>query len=155
MACRGRGAFEKSILPKLPRSVIGESAAQPIFLVESDAEVAAMVEFALTSAGHSVVTYNSGPDALDKLIALSRDGRRRLVILAIDLAGLDGHTLHEQLALACPKSFVVAFLSARGSDADQIRAFAAGAIDYVVKPVSLHVLIAKVAVWLNFCADRG
>jgi len=43
---------------------------------------------------------------------------------------------------------MVAFLSTRGGDADQIRAFTAGAVDYLVKPVSIPVLIAKVAVWL-------
>lgn len=121
-----------------------------IVLVESDIELAAMIEFALVSAGYSVRTYNSGPEALDELINLARDGHSRLAILSVDLAGLDGHTLHEQLKIESPGSYTVAFLSARGSDADQIRASTAGAIDYLVKPVSLHVLIAKVAVWLKY-----
>lgn len=123
-----------------------------VVLVESDVEVAAMIEYALVSAGYSVRTYNSGPAALGELVDLARDGHPRLVILSVDLVGLDGHTLHEQLKLATPGSYTVAFLSARGSDADQIRAATAGAVDYLVKPVSLHVLIAKVAVWLKIGA---
>lgn len=123
-----------------------------VVLVESDVEVAAMIEFALVSAGYSVCAYSSGPDALIELIALSKDGHSRLLILSVDLVGLDGHTLHEQLKIAAPGSYIVAFLSARGSDADQIRAATSGAMDYLVKPVSLHVLIAKVAVWMKYGA---
>lgn len=123
-----------------------------VVLVESDVEVAAMIESALVSAGYSVRTYHSGMEALGELAYLSRDGHARLAILSVDLVGLDGHTLHEQLKAAAPGAYTVAFLSARGSDADQIRAATAGAVDYLVKPVSLHVLIAKVAIWLKFGA---
>ncbi len=123
-----------------------------VVLVESDVEVAAMIEFALVSAGYSLRTFNSGPEALIELIDLSKDGHTRLLILSVDLVGLDGHTLHEQLKIAAPGSYIVAFLSARGSDADQIRAATSGAMDYLVKPVSLHVLIAKVAVWMKYGA---
>ena len=123
-----------------------------VIIVEGEVEVAAMIDFALISAGYSVLTFHSGPDALTELIALAQDGRSRVLILSVDLIGLDGHTLHEQLKAAAPGSYVVAFLSARGSDADQIRAFTAGAVDYLVKPVSLHVLIAKLALWVKYGA---
>jgi DNA-binding response OmpR family regulator len=123
-----------------------------VVLVESDVEVAAMMEFALVSAGYSVRTFGSGPDAFIELIDLAHDGRARLLLLSVDLIGLDGHTLHEQLKAAAPGSYIVAFLSARGSDADQIRAFTAGAVDYLIKPVSLQVLIAKLAIWMKFGA---
>lgn len=108
-----------------------------------------MIEFALTSGGYTVQVHHSGPDGFEALIALAADGSRRLVILDVDLPGLDGHTLHEQLELARPGSFLVVFLSNRGGDAGQIRAYTAGAIDYLMIPISLPVLIAKVGVWLR------
>ena len=98
--------------------------------------------------------FYSGPQALKALLALPGETSSRLLILAVDLAGLDGHTLHEQLVQARPDTFLVVFLSSRTSDADQIRAFTAGAVDYLIKPVSVPVLIAKVAVWLHLCARR-
>jgi len=145
---------------KRPKAIVAEQGASQsavrtipnVVLVESDIEVAAMVEFALISAGFSLRTHNSGPEALIDLKDLARDGRTRILILSVDLVGLDGHTLHEQLKLSCPGSYTVAFLSARGSDADQVRAANSGAVDYLVKPVSLHVLIAKLAVWMNYRA---
>lgn len=114
-----------------------------------------MLSFALTSAGYDVQVYNSGPEALADLLALPVSPRKQILLLGIDLAGIDGHTLHEQLVLARPGVFLVAFLSARWSDADQIRAFTAGAIDYVVKPVSIPVLLARVASWGRLYPSRA
>ena len=108
-----------------------------------------MIELALSASGYAVQVHHSGLDALEALIAFPANGPRRLVMLAVDLVGLDGHTLHEQLELARPGAFKVVFLSNRGGDAGQIRAYTAGAIDYLTIPVSLPVLIAKVGVWLR------
>ncbi len=106
-----------------------------------------MLSFALSAAGYEVHIYNSGPEALAGLIALPVTTRKQILLLGIDLPGIDGHTLHEQLIAARPGVFLVAFLSARWSDADQIRAFTAGAIDYLVKPVSIPVLLARITAW--------
>ncbi|HXG72848.1 MAG TPA: response regulator [Gemmatimonadaceae bacterium] len=124
-------------------------AARDLVLIESDVEFADMISLALTSAGYGVQVHHSGTEGLEALLAISTDGLQRLVLVAVDLPGLDGHTLHEQIVLARPGAFIFAFLSARGGDADQIRAYTTGALDYMVKPVSLPVLIAKVRVWLN------
>jgi|ERR1043166_2503514 DNA-binding response OmpR family regulator len=125
--------------------------APDLVLVEDDSEFAAMVKFGLESAGYSAASYDSGPEALDALLALPTRGLPRLLLLTVDLPGMDGHTLHEQIELARPGRFIVVFLSNRDSDADQLRALGAGAIDYLVKPVSIPVLIAKVAVWFRAC----
>jgi DNA-binding response OmpR family regulator len=124
-----------------------------VILVDDDAELVAMIRFGLESAGYSVTTYDSGPEALAAMEALPTRGAPRLLLLGIDLPGLDGHTLHEQLRRARPDRFLVVFLSARDSDADQVRASTAGAVDYLVKPVSIPVLLAKVEVWFQACGN--
>ena len=113
-----------------------------------------MISLALTTAGYGVQVHNFGPAGIEALLALPADPVQRLVLLAVDLPGLDGHTLQEQVVRARPGAFIFAFLSARGGDADQIRAYAAGALDYMVKPVSIPVLLAKVQVWLNLRSRR-
>lgn len=123
-----------------------------IVLVEEDIELAAMIELALASSGYTVQVHHSGHDGLEALLAIPADGARRLVLLAIDLVGLDGHTLHEQLEIARPGAFMIVLLSSRGGDAGQIRAYTAGALDYLVIPLSLPVLIAKVAMWFRHSA---
>ena len=74
-------------------------------------------------------------------------GHRPIVLLDVDLPGLDGHSLHERLRVERPGQYDVVFLSVRGAEADQLRALQAGALDYLSKPVSLRVLLAKLASW--------
>ncbi|MBA3657357.1 MAG: response regulator transcription factor [Gemmatimonadaceae bacterium] len=118
-----------------------------VILVEDDRELADLICFALESVGVTVTIFNNGVDALDGLAALPEREVRRLVLLSVDIGGIDGHTLHERLISLRPDAFLVAFMSSRASEADQIRALRGGAIDYLVKPVSMHVLIEKVRVW--------
>jgi DNA-binding response OmpR family regulator len=120
-----------------------------VLLIDDDAEFRDTVRFGLESEGYSVWTCDNGPEALEALLALPPRLEPRLVLLAIDLPGLDGHTLHEELARARPNDFIVAFLCTRNSEADQVRASAAGAVDFLVKPMSIPILLAKVRVWFD------
>ena len=119
-----------------------------VIVVEDDKALADMISYALESTGRLVTVYYDGVEALRQLVSLPDTGARRVVLLSIDLSGIDGHTLHERLQALRPKAFLVAFMSARGSEADQVRALRAGAVDYLVKPVSIHVLIEKIGAWL-------
>lgn len=125
-----------------------------VILVESDPALAGMIQSAFQSIGLVVQTIISGTEALDALVALPDDGIRRIVFLSVDLPGMDGHTLQERLRLLRPDRFVIAFMSARAEESDQIRALRGGAIDYMIKPVSIQVLMAKVAVWRAMIARR-
>lgn len=124
-----------------------------IILVEDDRELADLICFALESVGLTVTIFNNGVAALEGLVALPEQEVRRLVLLSVDIGGIDGHTLHERLVALRPDAFLVAFMSSRASEADQIRALRGGAIDYLVKPVSMHVLIEKVRVWQKIISE--
>jgi CheY-like chemotaxis protein/HPt (histidine-containing phosphotransfer) domain-containing protein len=121
-----------------------------VVLVEDDGALADMVVYALRAAGYHVEAYTNGPDALARLKALQpARGRRPLVLLDVDLPGLDGHSLHEQLRLERPGVFGVVFQTVHAGEVEQIRALHGGAIDYVVKPINLRVLLAKMPNWLR------
>ena len=119
-----------------------------VIVVEDDRALADMIAYALESTGRVVTLYYDGVEALREMIALPDNDARRVVLLSIDLAGIDGHTLHERLQALRPNNFLVAFMSERSGEADQIRALRGGAVDYLVKPISIHVLIEKVGAWL-------
>lgn len=123
-----------------------------VVLIEDDRALAELIAFALESTGRLVTVYYDGATALRDLVALPDIGVRRLLLLSVDIGGVDGHTLHERLHALRPDSFLVAFMSARASEADQVRALRAGAVDYLVKPVSIHVLLEKVAAWVALIA---
>lgn len=143
---RANTAVERRAIPKTPSK---ESwFRDEVFIVEDDKALADMISYALESTGRLVAVYYDGVEALRHLVSLPDTGARRVVLLSIDLSGIDGHTLHERLQALRPKAFLVAFMSTRASEADQVRALRAGAVDYLVKPVSIHVLIEKIGAWL-------
>jgi CheY-like chemotaxis protein len=133
----------------------GEAAsdAPDVVLVEDDSALADMVVYALRSAGYHVEAYANGPDALARLLDVRpAHGRRPLVLLDVDLPGLDGHSLHEQLRIERPGAFGVVFQTCHAGEVEQIRALHGGAIDYVIKPLNLRVLLAKMPTWLRQAA---
>jgi DNA-binding response OmpR family regulator len=121
--------------------------APDVVVVEDDAALADLLTFALASRGLTYRAFTTGPEALDALRGMRVHGRAPIVILDVDLPGLDGFSLFERLRVERPGVFRVVFLSVRASEADQLRALRAGALDYIAKPVSLRVLMAKIAMW--------
>lgn len=121
--------------------------APDVIVVEDDEALADLLTFALSARGLSHQVFTTGPAALDGLRAMRVHGRSPIVLLDVDLPGLDGFSLFERLRVERPGVFRVVFISVRASEADQLRALRAGALDYLAKPVSLRVLMAKITVW--------
>jgi CheY-like chemotaxis protein len=120
-----------------------------LVIVEDDSSFVEMLRYALESAGFTFLHYVSGPEALEGLLALNVGYRSPLILLDVDLPGLDGFSLHERLRVERPGVYSTVFLTARGGEAEQLRAYRAGAIDYVPKPVNLRILMAKIPSWLD------
>lgn len=121
--------------------------APEIVLIEDDAALSDMVQYVLRSAGLTFRAYANGEAALEALISFRTDGRRPLVLLDVDLPGLDGHSVHERLRAERPDAYSVVFITGRAGEGDQVRALRAGALDYVSKPVSLRTLAGKIPLW--------
>ena len=145
---RANTAVERRVVSKTPSSKEAWFRDE-VIVVEDDRALADMISYAIESTGRAVTVYYDGVEALRALVALQDNGTRRVVLLSVDLSGIDGHTLHERLQEVRPGAFLVAFMSARASEADQIRALRAGAVDYLVKPVSISVLLEKIRAWLT------
>lgn len=123
--------------------------APDVLVVEDDVALADMLRYALDTQGYSYRVYVTGTEALDAMLAMRPvSGRRPLVLLDVDLPGIDGHSLHERLRVERPGAFAIVFASLHGSEGEQLRALRAGALDYIVKPVSLRVLMAKIPLWI-------
>ena len=140
------GARETNVAARLwdPRD---SDVAPDVIVVEEDDELAEMELFALEARGLSGRRFATGPSALEALVRMRAHGRRPIVLLAVDLPGLNGHSLHERLRVERPNTFDVVFVSVHSSEAEQLRALEAGALDYITKPVRMRVLMAKIASW--------
>ncbi|MEX2182331.1 MAG: response regulator [Gemmatimonadaceae bacterium] len=121
--------------------------APDVVVVEDDSALADLISFALAARGLTYIVYSTGPAALDGLRAMRVHGRSPLILLDVDLPGLDGFSLHEQLRVERAGVFRTVFMSVHASEADQLRALRAGALDYLAKPLSLRVLMAKIVSW--------
>lgn len=121
--------------------------APDVIVVEDDEALADLVTFALSARGLTWARFADGPAALAGLTAMRVRGRSPIVLLDVDLPGLDGFSLFERLRVERPGVFRVVFVSVHSSEADQLRAIRSGALDYMSKPVSLRVLMAKIAGW--------
>lgn len=126
-----------------------EMAAPDVVVVEDDLTLVRMIEYALQSSGVTFRSFTNGVEALAHLRAYRIEERHPVVLLDVNLPGIDGWTLHERLRAERPHDYHVAFVTVHATEADQVRAFTAGAMDYVTKPVNLRVLMAKVQRWLQ------
>jgi CheY-like chemotaxis protein len=122
-----------------------------VIVIEDDGPLQEMILYALRSAGLTASAFGDGPRALEALLAMPvpTDGRRPLVLLDVDLPGIDGHSLHERLRVQRPGTFGFVFQTVHGGEAEQVRALTNGALDYVIKPLNLRVLLAKIPMWIR------
>jgi CheY-like chemotaxis protein len=127
-----------------PRSSIPD-----VVVVEDDPSLTEMLRYALQATGYTCQHYGAGPEALEALLALKTGNRRPVVLLDVDLPGLDGFSLYERLRTARPDTFAVVFFTSHAAEAEQLRAYRAGALDYITKPVNMRILIAKIPTWLD------
>jgi DNA-binding response OmpR family regulator len=110
-----------------------------ILVVEDEAAIARALERGLSANGYEVVCARSGEEAL----SIALDKPVDFVLLDISLPGLDGHTVLARLRQALP-NLPVLMLTARDDLANKVRAFDAGADDYITKPFALEELLARI-----------
>lgn len=114
---------------------------RPILVVDSDVEQSAALELRLLSRGFDVRVARGAEAALQQLQEADVD----LVVSEVDLEPFDGFELLRRartVERARPIPFL--FFTSRAAAEDVARAFELGAADYVVKPSTTEVLVAKI-----------
>jgi signal transduction histidine kinase len=100
----------------------------------------------LTARGYHVRTVVSGEQALTAVHAASPD----LILLDIMMPDLDGYEVCSRLkADATTADIPVIFISALGDAEDKVRAFEAGGVDYVTKPLQIEEILARLKTHLS------
>ncbi len=123
-----------------------------VLVVEDEEDIQQMVCYNLLRNGYLVASATSGEDAL----GLIEKRRPDLVVLDIMLPGISGLDLCRMLRKDKENSGLpVILLTARGEDNDVVAGLDAGADDYVGKPFSPTVLMARVAALLRRSGGRG
>jgi len=117
---------------------------QRILVVDDDPAITSVLKRGLSYEGFAVDTAASGTEAL----ATARERDPHLVILDIMMPGLDGLEVLRRLRAADPR-LPILLLTARDAPADQVAGLERGADDYVVKPFTFEVLLARVRALLR------
>jgi len=110
-----------------------------VLLVEDDELLGRGMAEALAEVGFDPILVTKGDVALARLRYEAPD----VCVLDLMLPGIDGWRLIE-LARAEGIGTPIVVVSARGSEHDRIHALEIGADDYLVKPVSMKELVARV-----------
>ena len=109
-----------------------------ILLVEDDARMRALVRRGLAEQGYAVDLAESGPAALERAHATGFDA----IVLDVMLPGCSGVDVVRHLR-AEKNLTPVLMLTARDAAADVVSGLDAGADDYLTKPFSFAVLLAR------------
>jgi DNA-binding response OmpR family regulator len=118
--------------------------ASRILLIEDDKTIGDVLASSLRAYGHEVMWEPTGESGL----AQAASGSVDLVLLDLGLPDLDGIEVCRQLRRVQP-GCVLVMLTARSSEMDVVVGLEAGADDYLVKPVRLFELHARIRAHLR------
>ena len=126
-----------------------------ILVVEDEPRMAELLRQGLSEDGHAVTVALNGADGL----AMAQPGAFDLLLLDVMLPGLSGLEVARRLRARQDRTPIL-MLTARDSTSDIVKGLDIGADDYLTKPFSFEVLLARVRatgrrgpiaqpVWLN------
>ena len=120
-----------------------------VAIVEDDPIIAKAVSAAVTDAGHNCRWIADGSAAERDTSLIASD----LIILDLMLPGTDGLSVLKSARARGVRTPVIV-LTARGLVAEKLRAFEAGADDYMVKPFEMDELLARIEAVHRRTADK-
>jgi two-component system phosphate regulon response regulator PhoB len=112
-----------------------------ILVVDDEEDILELVRYNLAKEGYHVTGAVTGEEALKKAGAEAFD----LIVLDLMLPGIDGLEVAKKLkSNRATEQVPIVMLSAKGEEADIVTGLELGADDYITKPFSPKVLIARV-----------
>ncbi|MCK9503263.1 MAG: diguanylate cyclase [Porticoccaceae bacterium] len=116
-----------------------------ILIVEDSATLRASMKAVLLAMGHRVHMAESGEQCLHMIENQPSDQRYSLVIMDVELPGLDGFETTSLLREAMPDEWIpIIFVSGDTDEASVKRGIDADGDDYLAKPVNRVILQAKI-----------
>lgn len=108
-----------------------------ILLAEDHDNLREIIEDYLIGHGYVVESFDNGEDAYYSFLTESYD----LVLLDVMMPKMDGFTLCKKIREK--EEIPILFITAKVQEVDQLKGYELGCDDYIIKPFSLPVLLAK------------
>ncbi len=116
-------------------------AKEHIHVVEDEEDILELIKYNLGKEGYKVTTSTTGEDAIKAIEANIPD----LILLDLMLPGADGFEVCRRLNNNSATSRIpIVMLTAKGEESDIVTGLELGADDYITKPFSPKVLIARI-----------
>jgi two-component system, OmpR family, alkaline phosphatase synthesis response regulator PhoP len=114
---------------------------QKILIVDDEKDIVEMLTYNLEKEGYTVLTALNGRRALEQ----AHENQPHLILLDVMMPEMDGwevcrHLMRDPKTSAIP----VVFLTAKGSEVDEVVGLELGADDYIIKPISIRKLVVRV-----------
>jgi len=111
-----------------------------IMVVDDEKDIVDLLSYNLTKEGFNVITARNGQEALDRV-----KQKPDLVILDVMMPEMNGlQVIQEMKKNKSTVSIPVILLTAKGSETDEIVGLEVGADDYIVKPVKIGKIVARI-----------
>ena len=122
-----------------------------ILVVEDDQSILELIEYNLHKEGYGVATADNG----EKAIELAKRELPQLMILDLMLPGIDGLEVCKIIKSDDKTKYIpIIMLTAKSEETDVVVGLQLGADDYVTKPFSPRVLLARVKTVLRRPSER-
>ena len=123
---------------------------ETVLIVEDERDILNLISYNLRREGYKTKSALSGEEAL----ALFAEEPPDIVVLDLMLPGIDGLDVCREMKQSERLQHIpIIMLTAKSEDADIVTGLEAGADDYVVKPFSPNVLVARVRAVLRRFRD--
>ncbi|MEL7564077.1 MAG: response regulator transcription factor [Dehalobacterium sp.] len=110
-----------------------------ILIVEDEPRMQEIIEDYLQNEGYQTIAANNGVDALE----LFNNHKVDLILLDVMMPRLDGLSVCRNIRKKDSQVLII-MLTAKSEENDKLLGYEYGADDYVTKPFSLKVLVAKI-----------
>ncbi len=112
-----------------------------ILIVDDDPDIVEFIQYNLTKHDYNIATATNGLDAIE----IAKKTKPDLIILDVMMPGLDGvETCHRMRSIESLQQCIVVFLTARSEEYSEIAGLEAGGDDYIHKPISPRLLLARI-----------
>lgn len=122
-----------------------------ILVVDDEEDILELVKYNLEREGYLVDCVETGEEAIERATAIRPDG----ILLDLMLPGVDGIEVCRELRKnPDTRTIPIIMMTAKGEEADVVSGLEVGADDYVPKPFSTKVLIARLRALLRRTAEK-
>src|SRR4051812_4394115 len=123
-----------------------------VLVVDDERDIAETIVYNLGRNGYEGLVAHNGTDALE----IAQRERPDLVVLDLMLPGIDGTEVARRLKADVRTSDIpIVMLTAKGEETDVVVGLTIGADDYVTKPFSMKVLLARIGTVLRRLDQAG